>query len=75
MEMNTLELTQQLIARRSVSPEDAGCLELVIAELKPLGFECEIIAMNGVTNLWARRGRAAPLQLGDKTSAAYEPLD
>jgi succinyl-diaminopimelate desuccinylase len=59
--MNTLELTQQLIARRSVSPEDAGCLELVIAELKPLGFECEIIAMNGVTNLWARRGRAAPL--------------
>ena len=61
MEMNTLELTQQLIARRSVSPEDAGCLELVIAELKPLGFECEIIAMNGVTNLWARRGRTAPL--------------
>ena len=61
MKMNTLELTQQLIARHSVSPEDAGCLELVIAELKPLGFECEIIAMNGVTNLWARRGRAAPL--------------
>ena len=61
MEMNTLELTRQLIARPSVSPEDAGCLELVIAELKPLGFECEIIAMNGVTNLWARRGRAAPL--------------
>jgi succinyl-diaminopimelate desuccinylase len=61
MEMNTLELTQQLIARRSVSPEDAGCLELVIAELKPLGFECEIIAANGTTNLWARRGRAAPL--------------
>ena len=56
MKMNTLELTQQLIARHSVSPEDAGCLELVIAELKPLGFECEIIAMNGVTNLWARRG-------------------
>jgi succinyl-diaminopimelate desuccinylase len=61
MEMNTLELTQQLIARRSVSPEDAGCLELVMAELKPLGFECEIIAANGTTNLWARRGRAAPL--------------
>ena len=51
MEMNTLELTQQLIARRSVSPEDAGCLELVMAELKPLGFECEIIAANGTTNL------------------------
>ena len=61
MEMNTLELTRQLIARPSVSPEDAGCLELVIAELKPLGFECEIIAANGTTNLWARLGRAAPL--------------
>ncbi len=61
MEINTLELTRQLIARRSVSPDDAGCLDLVMAQLKPLGFECEIIAMNGVTNLWARRGRAAPL--------------
>ena len=61
MDISALELTQQLIARRSVSPEDAGCLELVMARLKPLGFECEVIAMNGVTNLWARRGRAAPV--------------
>ncbi|MGE0558174.1 MAG: succinyl-diaminopimelate desuccinylase [Burkholderiales bacterium] len=59
--MKTLDLAQELIARRSVSPEDAGCMDLVMAQLKPLGFECEIIAMNGVTNLWARRGRAAPL--------------
>jgi succinyl-diaminopimelate desuccinylase len=61
MEIDTLELTQQLIARRSVSPEDAGCLELVMAQLKPLGFDCEIIASNGTTNLWARRGHTAPL--------------
>lgn len=61
MEINTLELTRQLIARRSVSPDDAGCLDLVMAQLEPLGFSCEIIAMNGVTNLWARRGKAAPL--------------
>ncbi len=61
MEINTLELTQQLITRHSVSPEDAGCLDLVMAQLKPLGFDCEIIASNGTTNLWARRGRAAPL--------------
>ena len=58
---NTLELTRQLIARPSVSPDDAGCLDLVMTQLKPLGFDCEIIAANGVTNLWARRGRAAPL--------------
>lgn len=61
MEINALDLTQQLIARRSVSPEDAGCLDIVMNILKPLGFECEIIASNGTTNLWARRGKAAPL--------------
>jgi succinyl-diaminopimelate desuccinylase len=61
VEITALELARQLIARRSVSPEDAGCLELVMAQLQPLGFDCEIIAMNGVTNLWARRGKAAPL--------------
>jgi succinyl-diaminopimelate desuccinylase len=60
-EINTLTLTQQLIARRSVSPEDAGCLDLLIAILEPLGFRCEKISMNGVDNLWARRGTQAPL--------------
>jgi len=60
-DVNTLDLALQLMARRSVTPEDAGCLDLVIAQLEPLGFNCEIIAMNGVTNLWARRGKAAPL--------------
>ena len=61
MEINTLELTQQLIARNSVSPVDAGCLELLIAILEPLGFTCEKISMGGVDNLWARRGAARPL--------------
>lgn len=61
MEITPLDLTQQLIARRSVSPEDAGCLDIVMTILKPLGFDCEIIASNGTTNLWARRGKAAPL--------------
>jgi len=60
-EIKTLDLALQLMARRSVTPDDAGCLDLVMEQLKPLGFECEIIAMNGVTNLWARRGRASPL--------------
>lgn len=61
MDINTLELARQLMARRSVSPDDAGCMELVMAQLQPLGFECEVIVMNGVTNLWARRGKTAPL--------------
>ena len=61
MEINTLELTQQLIARNSVSPEDAGCLDVLIAILEPLGFTCEKISRGGVDNLWARRGTAKPL--------------
>ena len=61
MEINTLELAKQLIARNSVSPEDAGCLDILIAILEPLGFKCEKISMGGVDNLWARRGTAKPL--------------
>jgi len=61
VEIDTLELAKKLIARRSVSPDDAGCLDMVIEILAPLGFKCEKISMNGVDNLWARRGTAAPL--------------
>ena len=58
---STLELARALIARRSVTPQDAGCLDIVAARLEPLGFRCERIGANGVDNLWARRGSRAPL--------------
>jgi succinyl-diaminopimelate desuccinylase len=61
VEINVLDLARQLIARRSVTPDDAGCIDLLTASLEPLGFNCERISMNGVENLWARRGSAAPL--------------
>jgi len=57
----TLELARQLIACRSVTPEDAGCLDILEKRLAPLGFRCERMASNGVDNLWARRGTASPL--------------
>ena len=57
----TLALTRELVARRSITPDDAGCQALVAARLAPLGFACETIVSGGVTNLWARRGRTAPL--------------
>lgn len=57
----TLALASELIARPSVTPEDAGCLELIGARLAPLGFELERIDSKGVSNLWARRGRSAPV--------------
>ena len=40
----TLALTEQLIARSSVTPMDAGCLDILRARLEPLGFVCEIMA-------------------------------
>lgn len=57
----TLELTRQLISRRSVTPEDDGCQALVAERLAPLGFRAETIASNGVTNLWLRRGVSSPV--------------
>ena len=56
----TLQLAQQLIACRSVTPDDGGCQPLIAARLAPLGFRAETIARNGTTNLWLRRGRQRP---------------
>jgi len=57
----TLDLAEQLIARRSVTPEDGGCQELIAARLAPLGFDCTSLPFGPdaarVSNLWAiRRG-------------------
>ena len=54
--MTVLDRTRALIARPSVTPEDAGCLDLIASWLAPLGFQCERIDRGGVSNLWARRG-------------------
>jgi succinyl-diaminopimelate desuccinylase len=56
---NTLRLTEQLISRPSVTPNDAGCLELIAEILQPLGFVCELMDSGPETfrvrNLWAKR--------------------
>jgi succinyl-diaminopimelate desuccinylase len=57
----TLEFAQQIIARPSLTPDDAGCQQLLADRLERLGFASEFIERNGVTNLWARRGTAQPL--------------
>jgi succinyl-diaminopimelate desuccinylase len=56
-----LELARELIARRSVTPDDGGCQALLAARLAAAGFRCEDASVNGVSNLWARRGDARPL--------------
>jgi succinyl-diaminopimelate desuccinylase len=59
MTTDTLRLTEQLISRPSITPADEGCLDLIAAELAPLGFACERLdsgpADFRVANLWARR--------------------
>ncbi|MFN7914292.1 MAG: succinyl-diaminopimelate desuccinylase [Vicinamibacterales bacterium] len=58
---DTLTLAQQLIACRSLTPDDAGSLAIVEARLAAAGFACERIDREGVANLWATHGRGAPL--------------
>lgn len=57
----TLQLAMDLIARPSVTPEDAGCQDLIAARLAPLGFDIEPMPFGDVRNLWARRGSGSPL--------------
>jgi len=58
---DTLALTRALIARRSLTPDDAGCQDLIATRLAPLGFRAETLISNGVTNAWLRRGAGHPL--------------
>jgi succinyl-diaminopimelate desuccinylase len=57
----TLELAKALIRRKSITPEDAGCQQLIIDRLVPLGFKPEVFRCGDVTNLWIRHGAARPL--------------
>jgi len=56
-----LELTQELVGRRSVTPEDGGCQPLLARRLEKSGFRSESMRFGEVDNLWARRGDRTPL--------------
>ncbi len=81
----TLELAKRLIARRSVTPEDAGCQELMIERLEAIGFTVERLRFGEVDNFWARRGDAEPLYAfaghtdvvptGDEANWKYPPFE
>jgi succinyl-diaminopimelate desuccinylase len=57
----TLELAIDLLQRKSTTPEDAGCQEVMISRLEPLGFKIERMRFGNVDNFYARRGTTAPL--------------
>ncbi|MBT3696590.1 MAG: succinyl-diaminopimelate desuccinylase [Gammaproteobacteria bacterium] len=60
LENPVFELAKELISRVSVTPEDAGCQELIAARLNQLGFQTRQINAEGVHNLWAWRGTGSP---------------
>jgi len=73
----TLELAKDLISRASVTPDDFGCQEAMIARLEPLGFGIERLRFGDVDNFWARRGDEGPLFVfaGHSDVVPTGPLD
>jgi len=57
----TLELTQDLMSRRSVTPADEGCQDVMARRLEAVGFRIERLRYGIVDNLWARRGTEGPV--------------
>jgi succinyl-diaminopimelate desuccinylase len=84
----TLDLARTLIARPSITPDDAGCLELLADRLRAAGFVCERLDRGPVGNLWAIHGAGAPFvclaghvdvvppgRLGAWTSEPFTPIE
>lgn len=61
MTTSTLELTKQLISRKSLTPLDEGCIDIIGARLAPMDFNLEKMRHGEVDNLYARRGAASPI--------------
>ena len=57
----TLELTQALLKKVSLTPDDAGCMDLMAEYLQQRGFVIEWMEFGDTKNMWARRGSTAPL--------------
>ncbi|MGH8209159.1 MAG: succinyl-diaminopimelate desuccinylase [Steroidobacteraceae bacterium] len=57
----TIELTKDLMARRSVTPADEGCQAVMTERLAALGFKIETLRFGNVENFWATHGRGSPV--------------
>jgi len=58
---DTIQLVHDLVSRASVTPQDAGCQELLITRLEAIGFQVERLRFDDVDNFWARRGTTDPV--------------
>ena len=58
---STLDFARNLIRQPSVTPDDAGCQDLIAEALQPAGFKAEFLTYGEVRNVWLRRGQVDPL--------------
>lgn len=85
MTSRTLQYAEELIKRRSVTPDDAGCQQWMMDKLAAHGFRCEPLRFGEVDNFWARRGTEGPLFVfaghtdvvppGDESEWEYPPFE
>src|ERR1043166_3939478 len=59
--VSALDLAKELIGRKSITPEDGGCQELIATREKKFGSRCEPMKFGEVTTLGARRGTGSPV--------------
>ncbi len=60
MEISELKLAKDLIRKPSVTPNDAGAINLLAKNLKSIGFKCKLINFKNVKNLYAKLGKNSP---------------
>ena len=60
MLINELKLAKELIRRPSITPNDAGAINLLVKNLKSLGFKCQMINFKNIKNLYAKLGKSYP---------------
>ena len=60
MPINELKLAKELIRRPSVTPKDAGSINLVAKNLRSLGFKCQMMNFKNIKNLYAKLGKSSP---------------
>ena len=83
-ETKTISLARELVGRRSITPEDGGCQQIIASRLESMGFQIETMDCGEVKNLWARKGTKSPLlafightdvvPIGNESEWTYPPF-
>ena len=60
MLISELKLAKELIRKPSITPKDAGAINLLAKNLRSLGFKCQLINFKNIKNLYAKLGKSSP---------------